>query len=132
MYPSRNTRAYPSAPWKGKERELAARDGGSDGTVIDLELVQDSPYQAAYVAPVYLGSGQSKHLVQVDTGSSDLGRHAALAASLPARRQGLPLSPPSSPRAHPKRAPRLSCPACRAGHFAPSQRVRNLGGTLLV
>ncbi|KAI0693609.1 hypothetical protein C8T65DRAFT_63592 [Cerioporus squamosus] len=70
--PARNTRAYPPRPWKGKERELAARDGGTEGTVIDLELSQDSPYQSAYVAPVYVGSGGSKHLVQVDTGSSDL------------------------------------------------------------
>ncbi|KAM5541289.1 hypothetical protein V8D89_005218 [Ganoderma adspersum] len=61
--------------WKGKGRDISGRDegdGASDGIVIDLTLITDSQYQSTYVAPIFLGQGLSKHLVQVDTGSSDL------------------------------------------------------------
>lgn len=38
-----------ASQWKGKAREVSPRDegnGGTDGKIIDLELVTDSPYQS--------------------------------------------------------------------------------------
>ncbi len=45
----RQTQPQDAPRWKGKERDLVRRDegdGASDGIVIDLTLITDSPYQS--------------------------------------------------------------------------------------
>ncbi|KAI0775640.1 aspartic peptidase domain-containing protein [Trametes elegans] len=80
-----------SPPWKGKAREIDVRDegaGGQDGIVIPIQLLQDSAYQAVYVVPAYLGSDLSKHLLQIDTGSSDLWIASTSCATAPCNSVG--------------------------------------------
>ncbi|KAI9059833.1 acid protease [Trametes sanguinea] len=74
--PTRLSRAHYSKG-KGKEvaRDVAPRDegnGGQDGIVIPLQLLQESAYQSVYVVPLQIGSSGKQYLLQVDTGSSDL------------------------------------------------------------
>ncbi|KAF8172718.1 acid protease [Pholiota molesta] len=63
--------------WKGKERQIEARDdgvegnGGADGVVLALDMVGTGIYDVAYTIPVKFGVTQQFSL-QIDTGSSDL------------------------------------------------------------
>ncbi|EMD30882.1 hypothetical protein CERSUDRAFT_120264 [Gelatoporia subvermispora B] len=61
---------------KGKQRaprQQLEGDGGSDGVVVPLQLLQDSEYESVYTIPILVGSDPQQNLsLQVDTGSSDL------------------------------------------------------------
>ncbi|THH05133.1 hypothetical protein EW145_g5017 [Phellinidium pouzarii] len=63
-----------SSSFKAKTRANARRDegsGGSDGIILDMNLVGDGIYSAIYTVPVNIGKSNESFPVQVDTGSSD-------------------------------------------------------------
>ncbi|TDL15029.1 acid protease [Rickenella mellea] len=67
---SGSTVATPDRRWKGKKRDEG--NGGSQGIVLDLELIGDGIFDAVYTVPVMVGSTNQTLSLQVDSGSSDM------------------------------------------------------------
>ncbi|KAG6826859.1 hypothetical protein H0H92_014154 [Tricholoma furcatifolium] len=63
-------------PWevKGKARQVeqSEGDGGEDGIVLPLQVVQTDTYDVAYTIQITVGQNNQNLYLQVDTGSSDL------------------------------------------------------------